>query len=45
MNTNLEQKRLELAEINNSLIELRKRKKAVYNYIYTTEKRQKEKKV
>jgi hypothetical protein len=45
MNTLLEQKRDELVEIADAIKKLQKLRKAVYNYIYTTEKRQKEKKV
>jgi sensor histidine kinase YesM len=41
----LEQKQYELVEITDAIKKLQKRRKSVYNYIYTTEKRQKEKKV
>ena len=41
----LEQKKQELLEIQKQIKELQKRRKALYNHIYITEMREKEKKM
>lgn len=43
--TKLEQKKKELAEIQEKIKELQKQRKALYNHIYITEMREKKKKM
>jgi len=43
MNTRLDQKKQELKELKEKIRELQKARKSLYDYIYTTEMRQKEK--